>query len=61
MIQLTMQSAEGADNHADLFIDVKESVGITVLTKGGVQYDFDIEFDEWNLINEFVFEQIKKK
>ena len=55
MIQLTMKSAEGADNHADLFIDVKESVGITVLTKGGVQYDFDIEFDEWNLINEFVF------
>lgn len=55
MIQLTLQSANGVEGKAEMFIaSDNDSVDITVMTPDDRQFDFNITGEEWEKIKSFV-------
>jgi hypothetical protein len=45
---------------AELFIDYQdESVGFTVVTKNGSQYDFSCDIQEWEQLKDFIDKAIQ--
>lgn len=56
MVQLTLTTVDGT---ANLYIDVQDgSVGLTVMTDKGQQYDFDFEKEEWPIVKNFIENQL---
>ena len=55
MLQLTLQSANGVEGKAEMFIySEDDSVDITVMTPDDRQFDFTFTGEEWEKIKSFV-------
>lgn len=60
MLQLVLKTGKG-EEAAELFIDYQEgSVGFTVCTKKGLQFDFDCEIEEWHQLKSFIEQAISR-
>jgi len=62
MLQLVLNTPKASrDGSAELFIDYQsESVGFTVVTKDGLQYDFSCEVEEWQQLKSFIEQAISR-
>lgn len=61
MISIKLETNKAGDI-ATMEIDVADGyVDLTVMSGDNKQYDFTISSEEWNLINQFVFDQTKKQ
>jgi len=61
MLQLVLNTWKG-NEAAELFINYQEgSVGFTVCTKTGLQFDFDCELEEWHQLKAFIEHAISRE